>query len=53
MDTTILTIGVIFIVIAIILIILGFIGKVAWKIGKWLIIIFLILAFITWISSYF
>ncbi len=52
MENTILTIGVIFIVIAVILMILGFLGKVAWKIGKWLIIIFLILALATWISSY-
>jgi multisubunit Na+/H+ antiporter MnhG subunit len=52
MDSTILTIGLIFIVIAIILMILGFLGKVAWKIGKWLIIIFIILALATWISSY-
>lgn len=53
MDSTLLTIGVIFIIIAIILMALGFLGKVAWKIGKWLIIIFIILALATWISSYF
>ena len=32
--------------IAVILIILGFIGRIAWTIGKWLIIIFLVLAVI-------
>ncbi len=46
-----LTLGIIFIVIAIILTLLGFVGKVAWKIGKWLIIIFIVLALLTWVSS--
>ena len=52
MVNTLLTIGLIFIVIAIVLMILGFLGKVAWKIGKWLIMIFIILALASWISSY-
>lgn len=46
-----LTLGIIFIVIAIILMLLGFIGRLAWKIGKWLIIIFIVLALLTWASS--
>lgn len=41
--------GIIFIIIAIILMILGFAGKLAWKIGKWLIIIFIILAVVSWV----
>ncbi len=53
MESWILTLGIFFIIIAVILMVLGFIGKVAWKIGKWLIIIFIILALATWISSYF
>jgi hypothetical protein len=53
MESWILTLGIIFIVIAIVLMLLGFIGKIAWKIGKWLIIIFIILALFTWVSSYF
>jgi hypothetical protein len=40
-----------FLIVAIILMVLGFIGKVAWKIGKWLIIICIILALLTWGSS--
>jgi hypothetical protein len=52
METSwIFTLGLIFVIIAIIFIVLGFIGKVAWKIGKWLIIIFIILAFLTWVST--
>jgi hypothetical protein len=47
----ILSLGLIFLILAIILIVLGFIGKVAWKIGKWLIIICIILALLTWGSS--
>ena len=31
---------------AVVLLILGFIGRIAWTIGKWLIIIFIILAII-------
>ena len=49
--TWILSLGFIFLIIAIILLVLGFIGKVAWKIGKWLIIILIILALLTWGSS--
>ena len=41
--------GIIFIVIAVILMILGFAGRLAWKIGKWLIIIFIILAVVSWV----
>ena len=41
--------GIFFIIIAVILMILGFAGKIAWKIGKWLIIIFVILAVAFWI----
>jgi hypothetical protein len=52
METSwIFTLGLIFVIIAIIFIVLGFIGKVAWKIGKWLIIICIILALLTWGSS--
>jgi len=39
--------GVLFIIIAVIFLILGFIGRVAWTIGKWLIIMFIILAIIS------
>ena len=41
MAISLLTLGIIFIVIAIILMLLGFAGRIAWTIGKWLIIIFL------------
>lgn len=44
-----LSLGIFFIIIAVILMILGFAGKIAWKIGKWLIIIFVILAVAFWI----
>lgn len=43
--------GIIFIIIAVILMILGFAGRIAWKIGKWLIIIFIVLAIASWIFS--
>ncbi|HPX73263.1 MAG TPA: DUF1328 domain-containing protein [Methanoregulaceae archaeon] len=46
-----LTLGIIFIVIAIVLMLLGFIGRVAWTIGKWLIIIFIVLALMSWVFS--
>jgi hypothetical protein len=46
-----LTLGIIFIVIAIILMLLGFVGRVAWTIGKWLIIIFVVLALLSWVFS--
>lgn len=49
--TWIFSLGLIFLIVAIILMVLGFIGKVAWKIGKWLIIICIILALLTWGSS--
>jgi hypothetical protein len=51
MASWLLTLGIIFIVIAIILMFLGFVGKVAWKIGKWLIILFVVLAVLSWIFS--
>ena len=41
-----LWLGILFIVIAVVLLILGFISRVAWTIEKWLIIIFLVLAVI-------
>lgn len=43
-----LTLGIIFIVIAIILIILGFLGRIAWTILKWAIIILIILAVLSY-----
>jgi hypothetical protein len=49
--TWMLSLGLMFLIVAIILMVLGFIGKVAWKIGKWLIIICIILALLTWGSS--
>ena len=49
--TWILTLGIIFILIAVILMVLGFIGRVAWKIGKWLVILFLALALLAWVST--
>jgi uncharacterized membrane protein YtjA (UPF0391 family) len=49
--TWMLSLGLIFLIIAIILIVLGFIGRVAWKIGKWLIILCILLALLTWVSS--
>jgi hypothetical protein len=49
--TWILSLGLMFLIVAIILMVLGFIGKVAWKIGKWLIILCIILALLTWGSS--
>jgi hypothetical protein len=51
MASWLLTLGIIFIVIAIILMLLGFVGKVAWTIGKWLIIIFIVLALASWVFS--
>ena len=51
MASWLLTLGILFIIIAIILMLLGFVGKVAWTIGKWLIIIFIILALVSWVFS--
>lgn len=51
MASWLLTLGIIFIVIAIILMLLGFIGRIAWTIGKWLIIIFVVLALLSWVFS--
>ncbi len=39
--------GILFIIIAVIFVILGFIGRVAWTIAKWIIIILVILALIS------
>lgn len=52
MVSWLLTLGIIFIVIAIVLMLLGFIGRVAWTIGKWLIIIFIVLALLSWVISF-
>ena len=52
MASWLLTLGIIFIVIAIVLMLLGFIGRVAWTIGKWLIIIFIVLALLSWVISF-
>jgi hypothetical protein len=51
MASWLLTLGIIFIVIAIILMLLGFVGRIAWTIGKWLIIIFVVLALLSWVFS--
>ena len=51
MVSWLLTLGIIFIVIAIVLMLLGFIGRIAWTIGKWLIIIFIVLALLSWVLS--
>ncbi|MDD1707838.1 MAG: DUF1328 domain-containing protein [Methanoregulaceae archaeon] len=51
MTSWLLTLGIIFIIIAIILMLLGFVGRIAWTIGKWLIIIFVILALLSWVFS--
>ena len=51
MATWLLTLGIIFIIIAIVLMLLGFIGRIAWTIGKWLIIIFVVLALLSWVFS--
>jgi len=51
MASVLLILGIFFIIIAIILMLLGFVGKIAWTIGKWLIIIFVVLAFLSWIFS--
>lgn len=51
MASALLTLAIIFIAIAIILMALGFVGRVAWKIGKWLIILFVVLALLSWIFS--
>ena len=42
-----LMLGILFILIAVVFLILGFIGRIAWTIGKWLIIIFIIFAIIS------
>ena len=44
-----LTLGILFIIIAVIFVILGFIGRVAWTIAKWIIIVLIILALISFI----
>jgi hypothetical protein len=41
------TLGILCIIIAVIFVILGFIGRIAWTIAKWIIIILIILALIT------
>ena len=51
MASWLLTLGLIFIIIAVIFMLLGFFGKVAWTIGKWLIIIFVVLALLSWVFS--
>jgi hypothetical protein len=51
MASWLFTLGIIFIGIALILMLLGFVGKIAWTIGKWLIILFVVLAFLSWIFS--
>ena len=51
MASWLLTLGIIFIVIAIVLMLLGFIGRIAWTIGKWLIIIFIVLALLSWVFA--
>jgi hypothetical protein len=51
MASWLLTLGIIFIIIAVILMLLGFVGKVAWTIGKWLIILFVVLAVLSWVFS--
>jgi len=51
MASWLLTLGIIFIIIAIILMLLGFVGRIAWTIGKWLIIIFVVLALLSWVFS--
>jgi hypothetical protein len=51
MASWLLTLGIIFIVIAVILMLLGFLGRIAWTIGKWLIIIFIVLAVVSWVFS--
>jgi uncharacterized membrane protein YtjA (UPF0391 family) len=51
MVSWLLTLGIIFIIIAIILMLLGFVGRIAWTIGKWLIIIFVVLALLSWVFS--
>jgi hypothetical protein len=43
--------GILFIIIAVIFVILGFIGKVAWTIAKWIIIFAIILAIISLITG--
>jgi hypothetical protein len=51
MASWLLTLGIIFIIIAVILMLLGFVGKIAWTIGKWLIILFVVLAVLSWVFS--
>lgn len=48
MASWLLTLGIILIIAAVVLSLLGW---VAWKIGKWLIIIFIIVALIGWLLS--
>ncbi len=52
MAAWLLTLGILFIVIAIFLMLLGFIGRVAWTIGKWLIIIFIVFALLSLVFSF-
>ena len=44
-----LTLGILFIIIAVIFMILGFIGRIAWTIVKWIFIVLIILALISFI----
>jgi len=46
-----LTLGILFLIIAVIFVILGFIGRIAWTIAKWIIIILIILALISLIMG--
>jgi len=52
MAAWLLTLGILFIVIAIFLMLLGFIGRVAWTNGKWLIIIFIVFALLSLVFSF-
>ena len=45
------TLGILFIIVAVIFVILGFIGRVAWTIAKWIIIVLIILALISLIMG--
>lgn len=49
MSASLLTVAIVLVLIAIVFGILGFIGRIAWAIAKWLIVICIILAIVTYL----
>ncbi|MDD1653204.1 MAG: hypothetical protein LUQ64_01525 [Methanomicrobiales archaeon] len=51
MASWLVTLAIIFLLVAVILMFLGHIGRLTWKVAKWIIIICIILAIFSWIAS--